>query len=139
MQILEGFEAFAIKISKEKSKIAKLFKKLSYNLFKKQIILLVKTLYNLKQSLKKWQLKFKTLLSELSFKPLVSDSTVFYNLNNGIFIVTFVNNYLFIGLNINKINIVKRKIAKKYTIEDRGPTAYFLGIQIIRDRMKRLL
>ena len=52
MQILEGFETFAIKISKEKPKIAKLFKKLGYNPFEKQIILFVKTLYGLKQSLK---------------------------------------------------------------------------------------
>jgi len=35
MQIPEGFEAFAVKISKEKPKIARLFKKLGYNLFKK--------------------------------------------------------------------------------------------------------
>ncbi len=128
MQVSKGFKTFAIKISKEKSKIAKLFKKLSYNLFKKQIILLVKTLYNLKQSLKKWQLKFKTLLSELSFKPLVSDSTVFYNLNNGIFIVTFIDDCLFIDPNISEINIVKRKIAKEYIIKDRGLVAYFLKV-----------
>ncbi len=31
MQILEGFEVFTAKISKEKPKIARLFKKLSYN------------------------------------------------------------------------------------------------------------
>src|SRR6266699_3484970 len=48
MQIPEGFEAFAIKISKEKPKIARLFKKLDYNLFEKQIILFVKALYGLK-------------------------------------------------------------------------------------------
>jgi len=48
MQILEGFKAFAAKISKEKPKIAKLFKKLGYNPFKKQIILFTKTLYSLK-------------------------------------------------------------------------------------------
>ncbi len=96
-------------------------------------------LYGLKQSPKEWQFKFKTFLGELGFKPLVSDSAVFYNPDNGIFIVTFVNDYLFIGPNINKINVVKRKIAKEYVIKDRGPAAYFLGVQIIRDRTKRLL
>jgi len=139
MQIPKGFKAFAIKISKEKPKIAKLFKKLGYNPSKKQIILLTKTLYGLKQSPRKWQLKLKTLLNELSFKPLVSNSTVFYNLNNGIFIMTFVDDYLFIGPNISKINAVKRKIVKEYIIEDRGPAAYFLRVQIIWDRTKKLL
>jgi len=75
----------------------------------------------------------------LGFKPLVLNSAVFYNPNSGIFIMMFVDDYLFIGLNINKINVVKWKITKKYTIEDRGPTIYFLRVQIIWDRTKRLL
>ncbi len=139
MQIPEGFKTFAIKISKEKPKIAKLFKKLGYNPSEKQIISLIKVLYGLKQSPKEWQLKFKTFLNKLDFKPLVSDFIIFYNLDNGIFIMTFINNYLFIGLNINEINTIKRKIVKKYTIEDRGPATYFLGAQIIWDRTKKLL
>ena len=85
----------------------------------------------MKQSPKEWQFKLKTFLSELGFKPLVSNSAVFYNLDNGIFIVMFVDDCLFIGLNINEINAVKRKIAREYVIEDRGPAAYFLGVQII--------
>ena len=90
--------------------------------------MLAKALYGLKQSLREWQLKFKTFLSELDFKPLVSDSAVFYNLDNGIFIVTFVDDYLFIGPNISEINAIKRKIAKEYAIENRGPVTYFLGV-----------
>jgi len=78
-------------------------------------------------------------LGELGFKPLVSDFTVFYNLESGIFIMTFVNDCLFIGLKFNEINIIKRKIAKEYVIEDRDLAVYFLGVQIIRDRTKRLL
>src|SRR6266566_757658 len=139
MQIPESFKAFAAKILKEKPKIARLFKKLGYNLFEKQIILFAKALYGLKQSFREWQLKFKTFLGELGFKPLVSDSAVFYNPENGIFIVMFVDDCLFIGLKFSEINVVKRKIAKEYAIEDRGPAAYFLGVQIIRDRTKRAL
>src|SRR6266566_430979 len=116
----KGFETFAIKISKEKPKIAKLFKKLSYNPSKKQIILFAKVLYSLKQSFKEWQLKFKTLLGELGFKPLVSNSAVFYNPENGIFIMTFVNNYLFIGPKLSEINAIKKKITKKYVIKDQS-------------------
>jgi len=101
--------------------------------------LFTKALYSLKQSSKEWQFKLKTLLNELGFKPLISNSAVFYNLDNGIFIVTFVDDYLFISPNISEINTVKRKIAKKYIIKDRNPAAYFLRVQIIRDKTKRLL
>ncbi len=128
MQIPEGFEAFTAKILKEKPKIAKLLKKLGYNPSEKQIILLAKALYGLKQSPREWQLKLKTLLGELGFKPLVSDSAVFYNPENGIFIVTFVDDCLLIGPKLSEINAVKKKIAKEYVIEDRGPAAYFLGV-----------
>src|SRR6266699_5063589 len=116
MQIPEGFETFATKISKEKPKIAKLFKKLGYNPSEKQIILFTKALYSLKQSLREWQLKLKTLLGELGFKPLISDSTVFYNLESGIFIMTFIDDYLFICPKFNEIKYVKRKIDKEYAI-----------------------
>ncbi len=82
----------------------------------------------MKQNLKKWQFKLKTLLNELGFKPLVSDSAIFYNPNNGIFIVTFIDDCLLIGLNISEINVVKRKIAKEYAIENQSPATYFLGV-----------
>ncbi len=68
------------------------------------------------------------LLSELGFKPLVSDFTIFYNPDNGIFIVMFVDDYLLIGPNISEINVVKRKIAKEYIIKDRSPVIYFLKV-----------
>ena len=53
--------------------------------------------------------------------------------------MTFVDACLFIRLEINEINAVKRKIAKEYVIKDRSLAVYFLGVQIIRDRTKRLL
>jgi len=101
--------------------------------------LLSKALYGLKQSFREWQLKLKTLLGKLGFKLLVLDSAVFYNPESGIFIVTFINDCLLIGPKLSEINTVKRKIAKEYVIEDRGLAAYFLGVQIIQDRTKRLL
>ncbi len=85
-------------------------------------------LYGLKQSFKEWQLKFKTFLDELGFKPLILNSAVFYNLDNNIFIMIFIDDYLFIDFNINKINVVKRKIVKEYVIKDRSPAVYFLKV-----------
>ena len=43
----------------------------------------------------------------------------------------FIDNCLFIDFNINEINIVKKKIAKEYIIEDRNLAIYFFKIQII--------
>ncbi|KAK2068884.1 hypothetical protein P8C59_003500 [Phyllachora maydis] len=46
---------------------------------------------------------------------------------------------LFIGPNIGYITDLKKRLNKVYAIEDLGPAAYFLGVQIIRDRPNRRL
>ncbi|KAK2070789.1 hypothetical protein P8C59_005258 [Phyllachora maydis] len=46
---------------------------------------------------------------------------------------------LFIGPDIGYITDLKKRLNKVYAIEDLGPAAYFLGVQIIRDRPNRRL
>ncbi len=53
--------------------------------------------------------------------------------------MTFIDDCLFISLKLSEINVIKRKIAKEYVIKDRGPTVYFLRVQIIQNRTKKLL
>ncbi|KAK2066352.1 hypothetical protein P8C59_000181 [Phyllachora maydis] len=64
---------------------------------------------------------------------------VFYNAKTCHFIVTYIDNCLFIGPNIGYITDLKKRLNKVYAIEDLGPAAYFLGVQIIRDRPNRHL
>ncbi|KAK2073289.1 hypothetical protein P8C59_007578 [Phyllachora maydis] len=67
------------------------------------------------------------------------DLGVFYNAKTCHFIVTYVDDCLFIGPNIGYITDLKKRLNKVYAIEDLGPAAYFLGVQIIRDRPNRRL
>ncbi|KAK2067680.1 hypothetical protein P8C59_001394 [Phyllachora maydis] len=64
---------------------------------------------------------------------------VFYKAKTCHFIVTYVDNCLFIGPNIGYITDLKKRLNKVYAKEDLGPAAYFLGMQIIRDRPNRRL
>ncbi|KAK2074424.1 hypothetical protein P8C59_008632 [Phyllachora maydis] len=66
-------------------------------------------------------------------------SWVFYNAKTCHFIVTYIDDCLFIGPNIGFITDLKKRLNKVYAIEDLGPAAYFLGVQIIRDRPNRRL
>ncbi|KAK2070926.1 hypothetical protein P8C59_005387 [Phyllachora maydis] len=52
---------------------------------------------------------------------------VFYNTKTCYFIVTYIDNYLFVGPNIGYITDSKKRLNKVYAIEDLGPAAYFLG------------
>ncbi|KAK2073370.1 hypothetical protein P8C59_007658 [Phyllachora maydis] len=119
--------------------IYKLLLKYSYNPSTPNIIKLSKALYSLKQSPREWQDKLKILLKSLGYLPLISDLGVFYNAKTCHFIVTYIDNCLFIGPNIGYITDLKKRLNKVYAIEDLGPAAYFLGVQVIRDRPNRRL
>ncbi|KAK2075441.1 hypothetical protein P8C59_009569 [Phyllachora maydis] len=105
----------------------KLLLKYSYNPSTPNIIKLSKALYGLKQSPREWQDKLKILLKSLGYLPLISDPGVFYNAKTCHFIVTYIDNCLFIGPNIGYITDLKKRLNKVYAIEDLGPAAYFLG------------
>ncbi|KAK2066942.1 hypothetical protein P8C59_000720 [Phyllachora maydis] len=107
--------------------IYKLLLKYGYNPSTPNIIKLSKALYGLKQSPREWQDKLKILLKSLGYLPLISDPGVFYNAKTCHFIVTYIDNCLFIGPNIGYITDLKKQLNKVYAIEDLGPTAYFLG------------
>ncbi|KAK2071017.1 hypothetical protein P8C59_005474 [Phyllachora maydis] len=119
--------------------IYKLLLKYGYNPSTPNIIKLSKALYGLKQSPREWQDKLKILLKSLGYLPLISDPGVFYNAKTCHFIVTYIDDCLFIGPNIGYITDLKKRLNKVYAIEDLGPAAYFLGVQIIRDRPNRRL
>ncbi|KAK2073378.1 hypothetical protein P8C59_007666 [Phyllachora maydis] len=119
--------------------IYKLLLKYGYNPSTPNIIKLSKALYSLKQSPREWQDKLKIILKSLGYLPLISDLGVFYNAKTCHFIVTYIDNCLFIGPNIGYITDLKKRLNKVYAIEDLGPAAYFLGVQIIRDRPNRRL
>ncbi|KAK2067926.1 hypothetical protein P8C59_001625 [Phyllachora maydis] len=101
---------------------------IGYNPSTPNIIKLSKALYGLKQSPREWQDKLKILLKSLGYLPLISDLGVFYNAKTCHFIVTYVDDCLFIGPNIGYITDLKKRLNKVYAIEDLGPAAYFLGV-----------
>ncbi|KAK2067527.1 hypothetical protein P8C59_001263 [Phyllachora maydis] len=135
MEIPEGL----LDLAASNKAIYKLLLKYGYNPSTPNIIKLSKALYGRKQSLKEWQDKLKILLKSLGYLPLISDLGVFYNAKTCYFIVTYVDDCLFIGPDIGYITDLKKRLNKVYAIEDLGPAAYFLGVQIIRDRPNRRL
>ncbi|KAK2069300.1 hypothetical protein P8C59_003892 [Phyllachora maydis] len=123
MEIPEGL----LDLAASNKVIYKLLLKYGYNPSTPNIIKLSKALYSLKQSPREWQDKLKILLKSLGYLPLISDPGVFYNAKTCHFIVTYIDNYLFIGPNIGYITDLKKRLNKVYAIEDLGPAVYFLG------------
>ncbi|KAK2069051.1 hypothetical protein P8C59_003658, partial [Phyllachora maydis] len=92
--------------------IYKLLLKYGYNPSTPNIIKLSKALYSLKQSPREWQDKLKILLKSLGYLPFISDPGVFYNAKTCHFIVTYVDDCLFIGPNIGYITDLKKRLNK---------------------------
>ena len=86
-----------------------------------------------------WQTKLQDLLKDLGYQPLTSDSAVYINPKKKLFITTFVDDYIIIGPNKKNIKALKAQLRLKYTIKNRGPTSYFLGVEILKDKANRLL
>ena len=64
---------------------------------------------------------------------------MYINLKERLFVITFIDNCIIISLDIKKIKALKAQLGLKYTIEKRGPAAYFLSVEILRDRVSKLL
>ena len=63
---------------------------------------------------------------------------MYINHNERLFINTFVNNCIIIGLNIKNIKALKALLGLKYDIKDQGPAFYFLSVEILRNKANKL-
>jgi hypothetical protein len=109
-----------------------------FNIKGNHICKLLMALYGLKQSPRLWQEKLRKVLTKLGFTPLKSDNCVYIN-NEGVIIVTYVDDMLITGPNIKDIEAVKKALKEEFEMEDMGPATYFLGVRIVRNRATRAL
>ena len=64
---------------------------------------------------------------------------MYINLKERFFVIIFVDDCIIIGPDKKNIKALKAQLGLKYVIENRGPASYFLGVEILRDRVNRLL
>ena len=107
--IYSGIPPEWIKLAAKDQKFTNLAAKYGYNInsAEGQIIHLKKALYGLKQSPRVWQTKLQDLLKDLGYQPLASDSAVYINPKERLFINTFVDDFIIIGPNVKNIRALK--------------------------------
>jgi hypothetical protein len=69
---------------------------------------------------------------------LKSNNCVYIN-KVGVILVTYVDNMLITGPDINEINKVKEALKKEFKMDNLGLVNYFLGVRIVRNRANRLI
>jgi hypothetical protein len=97
---------------------------------------LLKGLYGLKQSGRKWFRRLEELLLELGFVHIRSDSSVFIWEKEGVKVIVpvFVDDITLASKSKGKIAEVKGLLAQRFKLRDLEPTLFLLGVQIDCER-----
>lgn len=104
-----------------------------------KIARLKKALYGLRRSPLLWQREFSATLYTLGFTPVPSEPCIMTL--GGIIVFFYVDDIVF-AYRKDQRDLLNKKIAglkEKYTLTGGGELSWFLGIEVVRDRIKRLI
>ena len=102
---------------------------------------LQKSIYGLKQASRSWNIRFDTTIKSYGFEQNIDEPCVYKRIidTKVVFLLLYVDDILLIGNDVKVLSDVKVWLANQFQMKDLGEASYVLGIQIIRDREKRLL
>lgn len=105
----------------------------------KLVCKLDKALYGLKQAPRAWYKTLLLFMNQAGLKPLMSDYAVFANQNRSLLVAVYVDDLLIFGKNKQQIQNLKEQLHQRFQMTDLGPAHLYLGMQITRNRSKRIL
>jgi hypothetical protein len=103
------------------------------------VLLLLNSLYRLKQSGREWYIEACTGLKTLGFNPYFNKPSIFTTTDCSIIIGLYIDDILVLGRDPQAIQKVINGIAFLWEIKDLGDIALILGIRVYRDCTKRIL
>jgi hypothetical protein len=101
--------------------------------------LLLKSLYGLKQSGRRWNVKINQSLIQIGFTPLHADRCVYVRRKADVIIIIalYVDDLLIASSRKPEMASIKRMLTQMYEMEDMGEATFILGIDIRRERASR--
>jgi transposase InsO family protein len=105
-----------------------------------RVCLLIKCLYGLKQSGRRWHANINHSLLTHGFTPLHADRCVYVRRKAGDcidIIALYVDDLLIASNKRSELLAIKRRLTQQYEMEDMGEATFILGIDIKRDRAQR--
>ncbi|CCA73545.1 hypothetical protein PIIN_07498 [Serendipita indica DSM 11827] len=105
------------------------------------VLQLLKGLYGIKQGPRIWSVKLHAVLSEIGFKRLESDHSVFIYERDSVKIIVpvHVDDLLLASKSSKAIQTVKDELKARFKIHDQGPTSFLLGVKLERNRQSHTI
>jgi len=100
---------------------------------------LIKAIYGLKQSPRAWYRKIHTFFIEHDFIRSTQDYSLYINYDRKVLVLVYVDDLVLAAANVKDISWIKASLTKAFEMTDLGELTTFLGLQVSRDRSKRLL
>ncbi|CAM8972377.1 unnamed protein product [Rhodiola kirilowii] len=102
----------------------------------KLVCKLKKSLYGLKQVPRQWHKKFDSFMKKAEFSRCEADHCCYVKRykNSYIILLLYVDDMLIAGANWNEIDVLKKKLSKKFAMKDLGVAKQILGMRIIRNK-----
>ena len=100
-----------------------------------------RSIYGLKQASQSWNLRFDDAIKQFGFIKNEDEPCVYKKVvgSTVVFLILYVDDILLIGKDIPLLQSVKTWLGTCFSMKDLGEASRILGIQIYRDRSKRLL
>ncbi|GJT11281.1 retrovirus-related pol polyprotein from transposon TNT 1-94, partial [Tanacetum coccineum] len=107
-----------------------------------KVCLLKKSLYGLKQSCRQWYSRFDDYIMRNGFKRRSYDSCVYYRSYASckyIYLLLYVDDMLIACKSKAEIGSTKSLLKKEFDIKELGEAKNILGMEIVRDRSRKIL
>jgi Reverse transcriptase (RNA-dependent DNA polymerase)/gag-polypeptide of LTR copia-type/Integrase core domain/GAG-pre-integrase domain/Domain of unknown function (DUF4219) len=98
-----------------------------------------KSIYGLKQAPRVWNQRIRRFLKSIGFDQTYSDPCVYINSDTDVIIAMWVDDLIIFGKDMASINDLKAQLNEEYEMKDLGELNYFLGIQVHRDKERKII
>jgi len=98
-----------------------------------------KSIYGLKQAPRVWNQRIRHFLKSIGFEQTYADPCVYINRGTDVIIAMWVDDLIIFGKDMANINDLKAQLNKEYEMKDLGELNYFLGIQVHRDKERKII
>lgn len=104
-----------------------------YNAKEDEVAKLLRPIYGLKQSGRKWNEELNEFLTEIGFERLKSSNCT-YRKGCWLILMIYVDDIFIFSKELDSITKTVKTIAKKYEIKDLGEIRYTMGVKLDREQ-----